>query len=608
MARFSPDTETGTQPEEETYTYTGPLAESLADDYSAPDAAVKTVIQPVPASEAPATGFAPSPGESDASSEESDKEDLLEEEPVFEENPDYDYGALSRNILEKILEGRSFGLDDGNATWTYGSTDYVSVDVGDEEYVVLYGLSGFLRFGNGACPTADDMRELRSNKCAIFDDVLLDSDAAAGTTEIGVTLWLPRFPSDPSNVADRFPAIVILPLDDGEEFVGELEANQYCDSMGELKWYVDASGLSPSLPAGWSGTVEAGGETGFRVNGRQDITTSSEHIDVAGDGSVLGDDTSITIDGSQFMVDAADGVAPGATRIAIDPPSENVRVEDGEPVLRDMRDPSTANPVVRVSGADLDPMRTGNYYIVEPTDDFFRVRITDENGEKVEAFQLIVYFDDEGTVTSGYGDTFKGFRKILLGPSRNVFGVDFDGIRLFGAGASGYYWSAYFVDVTYFVRRRDDVGLFQLDVHGESGEPSDNQVIAWDGTNKRYHWKDDEVGTATSGLAVVSTDSTLTGDGTASDPLEVANPFTPAEKTKLGGIPAGAEANVGVEFTQTEKTKLAGIAAGATVGQRIFTAYNASDTYVSGDEVVLTRAQYDAIATKTAGVKYFIRS
>ena len=66
------------------------------------------------------------------------------------------------------------------------------------------------------------------------------------------------------------------------------------------------------------------------------------------------------------------------------------------------------------------------------------------------------------------------------------------------------------------------------------------------------------------GLDEVSTDATLTGDGTAGDPLMVASPFTAAEKAKLAGVGAGANANVGVEFTQAEKTKLAGIAVGAT--------------------------------------------
>ena len=65
------------------------------------------------------------------------------------------------------------------------------------------------------------------------------------------------------------------------------------------------------------------------------------------------------------------------------------------------------------------------------------------------------------------------------------------------------------------------------------------------------------------GLASVSSDATLTGNGTSGSPLAVANPFTAANETKLAGIEAGAEANVGEEYTQAEKTKLAGIEAGA---------------------------------------------
>ena len=45
------------------------------------------------------------------------------------------------------------------------------------------------------------------------------------------------------------------------------------------------------------------------------------------------------------------------------------------------------------------------------------------------------------------------------------------------------------------------------------------------------------------GLATVSTDATITGDGTADDPLSVANPFTDADETKLDNIETGATAD-----------------------------------------------------------------
>ena len=46
------------------------------------------------------------------------------------------------------------------------------------------------------------------------------------------------------------------------------------------------------------------------------------------------------------------------------------------------------------------------------------------------------------------------------------------------------------------------------------------------------------------GLTSVTSDATLTGSGTSTDPLKVANPFTAADETKLDGIAAGAEVNV----------------------------------------------------------------
>ncbi|MCY4057807.1 MAG: hypothetical protein OXG44_07385 [Gammaproteobacteria bacterium] len=45
------------------------------------------------------------------------------------------------------------------------------------------------------------------------------------------------------------------------------------------------------------------------------------------------------------------------------------------------------------------------------------------------------------------------------------------------------------------------------------------------------------------GRTSVSTDGTLTGDGTSIDPLRVANPFTEAYETRLDGIEAGAQVN-----------------------------------------------------------------
>ena len=52
-----------------------------------------------------------------------------------------------------------------------------------------------------------------------------------------------------------------------------------------------------------------------------------------------------------------------------------------------------------------------------------------------------------------------------------------------------------------------------------------------------------ESGGGGGGLASVSSDSTLTGDGTSGDPLKVANEFTSADETKLDGIETGAQKN-----------------------------------------------------------------
>jgi len=49
------------------------------------------------------------------------------------------------------------------------------------------------------------------------------------------------------------------------------------------------------------------------------------------------------------------------------------------------------------------------------------------------------------------------------------------------------------------------------------------------------------------GISTVSTDPTLIGDGSATNPLGVADPFTAADETKLDGIEAGAQVNPDAE-------------------------------------------------------------
>ena len=130
------------------------------------------------------------------------------------------------------------------------------------------------------------------------------------------------------------------------------------------------------------------------------------------------------------------------------------------------------------------------------------------------------------------------------------------------------------------------------------------------------------------GLASVATDATLAGLGTNADPLNVTNPFTDADETKLDGIATGA--TVGATATQAsaitdntakrtypsdDETKLAGIETGATVGattaqETAISANTAKRSYPQTDETKLdgiasgatvgaTPAQVTAIAANT---------
>ncbi|MYE05695.1 MAG: hypothetical protein F4Y04_00460, partial [Chloroflexi bacterium] len=79
------------------------------------------------------------------------------------------------------------------------------------------------------------------------------------------------------------------------------------------------------------------------------------------------------------------------------------------------------------------------------------------------------------------------------------------------------------------------------------------QVLGWDDDEDGYVPVDQTGGGGDgTGLTSVASDGTLTGSGTSSAPLRVANPFTDADETKLDGIAAGAEVNVQPDYGETD--------------------------------------------------------
>ena len=96
---------------------------------------------------------------------------------------------------------------------------------------------------------------------------------------------------------------------------------------------------------------------------------------------------------------------------------------------------------------------------------------------------------------------------------------------------------------------------------------------------------------STGGLATVSTDATITGDGSSGSPLSVANPFTDDDETKLDGIAAGAEVNVQSDWNATSGDAF--IANKPTIPT---VPGNATDT-TAGLMSGLDKAKLDSIAT-----------
>ena len=130
----------------------------------------------------------------------------------------------------------------------------------------------------------------------------------------------------------------------------------------------------------------------------------------------------------------------------------------------------------------------------------------------------------------------------LVGPQRATSNQY--GLKLFGvmetAGSGG--GASAFTDLTDTPDALGDAG--QVPVINPAG---DGFIFA------------DQTGGSGGGLSSVSSNDSLSGDGTSGSPLSVANPFTDSDEAKLDAIAEGAQVNVGQEFTLLEKSKLGDI-------------------------------------------------
>ena len=117
-------------------------------------------------------------------------------------------------------------------------------------------------------------------------------------------------------------------------------------------------------------------------------------------------------------------------------------------------------------------------------------------------------------------------------------------------------------------------------------------------------------------VKVNSDDKYLSGDGTLGSPLtlnktsvEPVDGVSPVWDDTTGRV---AWKKLGVDNLSSNSSSnghrmVADGRGGVSFRASIFTTYNWSSTYMAGDEVVLTKTEYDAITTKVAGVQYLIR-
>ena len=144
------------------------------------------------------------------------------------------------------------------------------------------------------------------------------------------------------------------------------------------------------------------------------------------------------------------------------------------------------------------------------------------------------------------------------GPSFNVDGdnvevIGFDNAYMRDADSSHTVWRS----VDFIVSAANSVVTLQVenrDIIDSSGSFGVQALDVTSVGNLRLLPIAGIQGEAGSGNAV-GTDATLTGDGTTSDPLKVANPFTDADEAKLDGIAAGAEVNVKSDWDETDSTE-----------------------------------------------------
>ena len=475
---------------------------------------------------------------------------------------DYDYESLSKVLIGKLFEGTSLKLG-VDAQWSYGSFDCV-VEEGDGEgggYISLYGIFGFLDFENGTCPTEEDMDGFRGNKCVLFDDVLLSVDPDAGTTKIGVSLWLPDLPANPQKpVADaRFPAVVILPLTSPSDYSAGEDLMPTQDDDGN--WFVEPD--VDAIPAGWSATARAGTfgddldvvvSAPFMVNGvRVDafpVDSSDDYLEVE-----ITDENDETVNGFQIIVYCDNGTISagfGDTykgfRKALETESASVFGVD-DTVVQLHADPErkiywTAYfvPKTYIIGWDFPDIPEGGavgQILVKASGDDYDVAWVDQTGGGgggASSFNQLT-----GTINDGQISNNRIVERMIADDAVTDIKID-------SVSASKITGEISDARIPASIARDTELPAANRLVPAGG---DDGQVLKkTSGSDYDVAWEADLSGTG--GLASVATDDTLTGEGTPTNTLSVANPFTAPDETKLDGIEAGAEVNVQPDWSEAD--------------------------------------------------------
>ena len=411
---------------------------------------------------------------------------------------DYDYESLANSVVGQIAAGirdRCVVFDeeelcgtDGEILWTFEGTTTTEAD----GYASLYGAIGYFDLPDSF--TEEEISAILENGICLVE-IGDESKSSLGNRYVAI-LWFSSLPDDPSAThAAQFPACHVW-TGNADSVNGTIDADY--DDDGHLYFDLPVADIAAHVHSDFSGSWRIGKSTDTVFH------------------------------------------AASATTVQVGMSDE------------------TGKYSAEATGTDYD---------------LFKLRIDDSNGGEIGSFSIRAYGHGLSVPTGFGGEGFLGFEREEKPP---LYGKNISGVDLGEAAASpDISWSAEFSPSLYFINESSEAGspggggglstvATDSPVSGDgsssdpvtivdeaitepklsiSNSPSDGQILAWDATNG-LTWENE--GDPGSGGGTVNTALPISGDGSAGDPVTIANASIANEKvisvnaSKLTGTIADA--------------------------------------------------------------------